>query len=143
MIAIDDPPSARARAVDERRRALGRRGEQLAAAHLHRIGYEVIARNVRTRHGEIDLILRDERALVFVEVKTRMIGHSQCAPRPDQLPLAGLGAGQRARLRRLAAAWLAEERSRPFAASIRFDAVGIVLDASGRLRGLEHLENAW
>jgi len=143
MVAIDDPPSARARAVDEQRRALGRRGEQLAAAHLRRIGYEEIARNVRTRRGEIDLIMRDERALVFVEVKTRMIGDAQRAPRPDQRPLAGLGTGQRARLRRLAAAWLAEERSRPFAASIRFDAVGVVLDASGRLRGVEHLENAW
>jgi putative endonuclease len=143
MIAIDRPPSARARAVDEPRRALGRRGEQLATAHLRRIGYEVIARNVRTRYGEIDLIVRDRHALVFVEVKTRLIGHAQSAPRPDQRPLAGLGAGQRTRLRRLAAAWLAEERSRPFVASIRFDAVGIVLDASGRLRGLEHLENAW
>ncbi|HXP37336.1 MAG TPA: YraN family protein [Solirubrobacteraceae bacterium] len=143
MNAIDDPPSACARAVDERRRALGRRGEQLAAAHLRRTGYEEIARNVRTRRGEIDLIVRDERALVFVEVKTRTIGDAQRTPRPDQQPLAGLGTGQRARLRRLAAAWLAEERSRPFAASIRFDAVGVVLDASGRLRGIEHLENAW
>jgi putative endonuclease len=143
MIAIDDPQIARTRATDEPRRALGRRGEQLAAAHLRRIGYAVIGRNVRTRHGEIDLIVRDERALVFVEVKTRMIGEAQRAPRPDQHPLAGLGTGQRARLRRLAAVWLAEERSRPFAASIRFDAVGIALDASGRLRELEHLEDAW
>jgi putative endonuclease len=143
MIAIDDPPSARTRAVDERRRALGRRGEQLAVAHLRRIGYEEIARNVRTQRGEIDLIVRDERALVFVEVKTRMIGDAQRVPRPDQQPLTGLGTAQRARLRHLAVAWLSEERSRPFAASIRFDAVGVVLDASGRLRGLEHLENAW
>lgn len=125
------------------RRRLGRRGEELAARHLGERGFVVLERNVRTRHGEIDLIVRDERALVFVEVKTRMIGHAQSAPRPDQRPLAGLGAGQRARLRRLAAAWLAEERARPFAASIRFDAVGILLDASGRLRGVEHLENAW
>ena len=143
MIATDAPRSTRAQPVDESRRALGRRGEQLAAAHLRRIGYVVIARNVRTRHGEIDLIAGDGHALVFVEVKTRMIGRSQIEARPDQHPLAGLRADQRARLRRLAAAWLAEERSRPFAASIRFDAVGIVLDTSGRQRGLEHLENAW
>jgi putative endonuclease len=143
MIAIDPPRSTRAQAVDESRRALGRRGEQLAAAHLHRIGYVVIARNVRTRHGEIDLIVSDEHTLVFVEVKTRMIDHTQSEARPDQHPLAGLGAAQRARLRRLAAAWLTEERSRPFAASIRFDAVGIVLDTYGRQRELEHLENAW
>jgi putative endonuclease len=143
VIAIDDPPGPRPQAADEPRRALGRRGEQIAANHLRQIGYEVIAHNVRTRLGEIDLIVRAERALVFVEVKTRMIGRRQSAPRPDQRPLAGLGAGQRARLRRLAAAWLADQRSRPSAASIRFDAVGVVIDASGRLREVEHLENAW
>lgn len=125
------------------RRALGRTGEELAAEHLRGLGFVVLARNVRTRHGEIDLIVLDKRALVFVEVKTRMIGRGQSVPRPDQRPLAGLGAGQRARLRRLAAAWLAEQHSRPFAASIRFDAVGIVLDTCGRLREVEHLDDAW
>jgi putative endonuclease len=125
------------------RQRLGRRGEELAARHLGELGFAVLARNARTRYGEIDLIVRDKGALVFVEVKTRSIGSGQGAPRPDQRPLAGLGAGQRTRLRRLAAAWLAEQRSCPFAASIRFDAVGIVIDASGALRGVEHLENAW
>jgi Holliday junction resolvase-like predicted endonuclease len=72
-----------------------------------------------------------------------MIGHTQSEARTDQHPLAGLGPGQRARLRRLAAAWLAEERSRPFAASIRFDAVGVVLDTRRRMRAIEHVEGAW
>lgn len=144
MIAIDNPPSARARAVDERRRALGRRGEQLAAAHLRRSGYEVIARNARTRHGEIDLIALGAGTLVFAEVKTRRIGGRQRAPRSDQQPLAGLGARQRARLRRLAVAWLADQgRSRPSAATIRFDAIGVVLDTRGRVRTFEHIEGAW
>jgi putative endonuclease len=126
------------------RRELGRRGEELAADYLHRRGYLVLDRNARTRYGEIDLVVRDRQALVFVEVKTRRIGRSQRAPRNDQAPLAGLGARQRARLRRLAAAWLADEqRSRPFAETVRFDAIGVVLDAGDTLRRIEHIENAW
>jgi hypothetical protein len=50
------------------RRALGRRGEELAAAHFERLGFSVIGRNVRTRYGEIDLIAFDGRVLAFVEV---------------------------------------------------------------------------
>ena len=56
---------------EDPRRALGRLGERLAAAHLQRLGFAILARNVRTRHGEIDLIAFDGEALVFVEVKTR------------------------------------------------------------------------
>lgn len=126
------------------RRVLGCRGEELAADYLRHSGYSVLDRNARTRYGEIDLVVRGRRALVFVEVKTRRIGRSQSAPRDDQAPLAGLGMRQRARLRRLAAAWLADEqRSRPFAETVRFDAIGVVLDAGGMLRRIEHVENAW
>ena len=128
---------------DEERRALGRRGEQLAADHLSRRGCVVLARNVRTRHGEIDLIARDSDTLVFVEVKTRSVAARARGIRPDQQPMVGLGARQRARLRRLAAAWLREERARPAARTIRFDAIGVVLDTAGRLRRLEHVEGAW
>ena len=46
-------------------------GEDIAAAHLEQHGFRVVARNFRTRFGEIDLIATDERYLVFVEVKTR------------------------------------------------------------------------
>lgn len=120
------------------RRELGRLGEQLAAAYLKRRGVRVLARNVRTRHGEIDLIAWDGRTLAFVEVKTR------CATVPEHAPLLGLGARQRARLRRLAAAWLAEQRgSLPFAHAIRFDAIGVSLDGHGQLRALRHVEDAW
>ena len=47
------------------------RGEGLALAHLERLGYALVARNHRTRWGEIDLIVFDGTSLVFVEVKTR------------------------------------------------------------------------
>jgi putative endonuclease len=129
---------------DARRRALGRRGEDLAAAHLRALGFATIARNVRTRHGEIDMIAFDGRALVFAEVKTRCVSARRSAIRDDQDPLRGLRARQRARLRRLASAWLREERSsRPSAETIRFDAIGVVLDTSGAQRRIDHVEGAF
>lgn len=55
----------------DRRRQTGLIGEEIAAAHLRTLGYEIVARNVRTRYGELDIVARDGGCLVFVEVKTR------------------------------------------------------------------------
>ena len=63
------------------RRDLGARGERLAADHLEALGLEVIDRNFRTRLGEIDLVARDRRFLVFCEVKTRLLRGGAAASR--------------------------------------------------------------
>ncbi len=127
------------------RRVLGRRGEELAAAHLDRMGFAPLGRNVRTRYGEIDLIVFDGRTLIFVEVKARrVVAAGRQGIRPDQQPLTLLRHRQRARLRRLATAWLADEKHiRPTAHTIRFDAIGVVLDGRDRLLRLDHIEGAW
>lgn len=52
-------------------RLLGRWGEALAADHLRRAGYQLLAANWRSRFGEIDLIAADRESLCFVEVKLR------------------------------------------------------------------------
>ena len=128
----------------DRRRALGRHGEQLAAAHLARLGFSALARNVRTRAGEIDLIAFDGETLVFAEVKTLRMRQPTTSPGADQQPLQWLRHRQRARLRRLAVAWLSDEsRARPTARTIRFDAIGVTVDAADRLLRLEHIEGAW
>lgn len=49
----------------------GREGEAAAAVYLEALGYRIVGRNVRYRHGEIDIVAMDGDALVFVEVKTR------------------------------------------------------------------------
>lgn len=51
--------------------ATGRLGEQIAQEYLNGIGYRIVAQNVRTPYGEIDLIAQQEETWVFVEVKTR------------------------------------------------------------------------
>lgn len=53
------------------RKELGRTGEDLAVERLTALGWEIIARNWRTRRGEIDIIAKDGDCLVFVEVKAR------------------------------------------------------------------------
>jgi len=54
-----------------KRDALGDRGENVAARFLRNQGYKIICRNFRCNLGEIDIVARDGRTLVFCEVKTR------------------------------------------------------------------------
>jgi putative endonuclease len=57
--------------VTSRNKALGQWGESRAAEYLAGKGYQIVARNVRTEYGEIDLVALIEDVTVFVEVKTR------------------------------------------------------------------------
>ncbi|MBT3320957.1 MAG: YraN family protein [Anaerolineae bacterium] len=50
---------------------IGRWGEEVASVYLQKKGYKFVDMNVRTPHGEIDIILQDDKITVFVEVKTR------------------------------------------------------------------------
>jgi putative endonuclease len=117
------------------RHALGRLGERLAAEHLERLGWEIVARNFRTRHGEIDLIALDGETLVFAEVKTCRAGRRR--------PWESLHERKRSQVRRLAGAWFSESRPRPRFSRIRCDAIGIVLGEHDQLVRLDHLEDAF
>jgi putative endonuclease len=126
------------------RRALGRLGEEHAAAHLRKLSFAIVGRNVRTRAGEIDIVAFDGHTLVFAEVKTRRARVGRRSAGGDFQPLTLLRRSQRSRLRRLAAAWLRSSgRSLPFAEEIRFDAIGVLLDGRGAVVRLDHLEGAW
>ena len=57
--------------MSEARIVLGKSGEDLAVQELRRRGYEIVARRWRRRRGEIDIVARDGKTLVFVEVKAR------------------------------------------------------------------------
>jgi putative endonuclease len=119
---------------DDPRHTLGRRGEELAAEHLERLGYRIVDRNYRTRFGELDLVATDDHVLVFCEVKTRRDGGD---------PWQTLGEAKRRQVRSMGRAWLSEVHDRPRCSQLRFDAIGIVLDRDGALRRLEHLEGAF
>jgi putative endonuclease len=57
--------------VREKDSGTGRLGERLAARHLRKNGYRILARNFRTKSGEIDIVAHEGGELCFVEVKTR------------------------------------------------------------------------
>lgn len=113
--------------------ATGRRGERAAAAHLRRGGYRLLGRNLRRRHGEIDLLAQapDGRTIVVVEVKARLLqGDEPADGRVGMPPEVHVNAGKRRRLVALAVAELRRRRlhDRP----VRFDVVGVDLPARGR-----------
>ena len=116
---------------------LGRLGEQLAAEHLIRRGFQIVERNYRTRWGELDIVAYDGRTLAFCEVKTRRVTTSA------RDPLESVHAVKRSKVRKMAGRWLIERTDRPHAKNVRFDAIGVTLDPSGQLVRLEHLEDAF
>ncbi len=116
----------------DRRRVLGAEGEAQAARWYEEHGYEVLERNWRRREGEVDLIVRQGRTVVFCEVKTRT--DSRFGTGAESV----LEAKQR-RIRRLASRWLSEltpavGRDR---VEVRFDVVSIT---AGQV---EVIENAF
>lgn len=120
--------------------AVGARGEQLASEHLQRAGYAILERNARCgRLGELDIVAAGRGCLVFCEVKTRLAGGRAG---PDH-PLDAIGPLKRRRLHQLAAAWLRTRASHRHAETLRFDAIGIVLDRRGRLVALDHVEGGF
>ena len=122
---------------NDTRQELGRLGEQAAAEHLVRRGFDIVERNYRTRWGELDIIAFDGKTLAFCEVKARRVG------RDERDPLESVRTVKRSRIRKMAGSWLIERTQRPYADVLRFDAIGVLFDASGRLLRLEHLEGAF
>ena len=118
-----------------RRQVLGAWGEDLAVAHLEAAGLQVLARGWRCRAGEVDVVARDGDELVVVEVRTR----SSAA---FGTPAESVVGRKAARLRRLAAAWLAASPPTWRVAAVRVDVVGVVRDRSGRTAPrVEHLRD--
>lgn len=114
-------------------RLLGDRGERSAAKFLKKKGYRILARQSRSRLGEIDLIAQDGDSIVFVEVKTRSSSH---AGHPSE----AVTLTKRRQLTRAALAWLKQRGLLNHRA--RFDVIAITW-GDGRSPVIEHYENAF
>ncbi|UAK38743.1 YraN family protein [Gordonia bronchialis] len=116
----------------DRRRHIGRLGEDIAAEFVTNRGWRVLHRNWRNRYGELDLIAADGRVLVVVEVKTR-------ASLMYSDPLEAVTPAKLSRMRKLTRMWLSEQNGSW--SQIRFDVISVQLDphhpddrASARIR---------
>jgi putative endonuclease len=103
--------------VTRGRQALGRHGEDLAAAWYEARGYRVVDRNWRCRDGELDLVVGARDLLVFCEVKTR-------TSNAFGTPAEAVTRAKQQRLRRLATMWLRERRART--PRLRFDVAAVM-----------------
>ncbi len=119
--------------VAEGRRALGRRGEQIAARHLERQGYVICEVNYRCGAGEIDIVALDGDRLAFVEVRTR---RSTAFGSPAE----SVTAAKKRKLIEVAQTYLQEHECLPL--DWRIDVVSIQLTRSGKLKRLELIKNA-
>lgn len=116
------------------RRATGIKGEEEAARFLARCGYAILDKNVRTRAGEIDLVAKEGKTLVFVEVKTRK-------DLEGDPPQAAVNARKQNRLGKLAHGYLKLKRMREM--PCRFDVVSIIVNDEGGVKAIRHIPNAF
>lgn len=111
---------------------LGQRGENVAAKYLRNQGYKILLRNFHCDVGEIDIIARDGKTIVFVEVKTR----TSDEPSPEE----NVNAFKRHQLTKAARCYLSRYGSPPPPA--RFDVVAIVWPP-GRQPHVRHIPDAF
>ena len=100
------------------RKGLGRAGEKIAEVFLRKQGYRILARNYQTPYGEIDLIAREARETVFIEVRTRR-------GTDFGTPIESLTRNKISHWGKSASAYL--QNSGEFDQPIRFDFVGVDL----------------
>jgi putative endonuclease len=120
------------------RKSLGRLGEDAAVAYLEEQGYTLVARNWRTRTGELDVIARDGEWLVFVEVRARRAAQRDAAPHFGT-PADSVTPRKQLKLAAMAEAYLFEI---PYPGPWRIDVVALELDRNGAVVRLEHYRDA-
>jgi len=105
--------------MSKARSSLGKEGEALAGQRLIEMGYRIIARNYRTRLGEIDIIAEENGTLVFVEVRT-------CQDSRHGYPKESVTFKKQRQLSRVALEYL--NRHQMTEQKARFDVVSILMD---------------
>jgi len=116
-------------------KSLGQRGEALACRYLRRQRYTIVARQDRTRLGEIDIVAVQQRTIVFIEVKTR-------ADQDKGAPTEAVDHDKQQRLTRAALAYMRRHDLLGNCAA-RFDVIAIVWPAGQAKPELTHIENAF
>lgn len=132
----------------DHRRQTGRQGEDIAAAYLTGLGYTILARNWRTRRGEIDIVARDGACLALVEVRSRIAPAAPSTPLQGRPPGAGPVFGppedsvtphKQRQLADMAQAYVFESA---WPGPYRVDVIAVELDRDGRPRRVSHYRDA-
>jgi putative endonuclease len=111
--------------------AIGHWGEEMAAHYLQERGYTILERNLRTAHGELDIVACKDNTIIFVEVKVRS---STAFGFPEE----AVSPRKQAHLISAAEAYLARHPESP--ETWQFDIIAITRQA-GVPPKIEHFEN--
>lgn len=116
------------------RKTTGQWGEDAACRYLEAQGQQILARNWRSGHLELDIVSADGTGLHFVEVKTRVAPVSAA-------PEESVGRDKRQRMVRAARAYLNDDKTLHGGQEIFFDVISVVLD--GEERQIEYFPQAF
>jgi putative endonuclease len=112
--------------------SVGKIGEDLATKFLEEKGYNIIERNYRFGHGELDIIAEKDNILIFIEVKTKKHGDFGD-------PINWIKRGKQLQMGRIARGYLYERNITD--RDCRFDVV--LVNWENGLWKIDHLENAF
>lgn len=118
---------------NQHNRTLGAQGEEIAVAYLKKQRYAILDRNFRFPGGEVDIVARDGKTLVFVEVKAR---RTEAFGSPQQ----AVTASKQRQISKAALAWLSARKLHDSPA--RFDVVAIIIPDHAP-PSVEHIKNAF
>lgn len=116
-----------------KKKRIGSIGEVEAAEYLQKQGYNILEQNWRFHNAEIDIIAKKKEMLIFIEVKARTsdkFGKPEWLVKRQQQRLISTAA--KAYMRKANHEWM-----------IRFDIIGILTEASGKIIRLTHVKDAF
>ena len=116
-VRCTDTALGESKSLSNKRISLGKRGEDIAVAHLRAKGYGIEVRNYRQKTGEIDIICKDGDTIVFVEVKARQhrgFGH----------PAEAVNRRKQMQISRTALLYLSSQELHNV--PVRFDVIGVI-----------------
>jgi len=108
----------------------GKSGEKIAAKYLKKKGYHIVHKNFKTNIGEIDLVVTDDKYLVFVEVKARSNTNFSYA-------MESVSYHKRTKINQVAAQYI--KKFMLFGVNIRFDVVEVYFETGE----VNHIKNAF
>ncbi len=117
---------------------IGAIGENIAADYLKKKGYKILARNFKTKWGELDIVAQKNKIIIFVEVKTLKFNPSK---KSEFQPEDEITFHKARQLRKMAQIYLSANKL-PLDISQQIDIIAIEINPNSQKPIIRHTENA-
>ena len=126
--------------MPSQKRKIGDIGEKIALDYLKKQGYQILDRNFQKPWGEIDIIVQNNKEIIFIEVKTRTVSEGQSL-RYSPYPEENVRFDKKRKVIRTAQTYLLEKKYHP-ETSWQIDVIAVELNIQTRKANLRHIKNA-